>query len=111
MTQLKTLRELADQVGFPFDAVNHGLHFHCIGISPKDQVAIGWSLLDDTARRFDALLSNWSLVPKKKIFKSFIYEDKTGIWESIQLQEDPKEWCERAEARLIKITHEVEVEV
>jgi hypothetical protein len=107
---LKTLRELADQVGFPFDAVRYRETFHCIGISPNDQKAMGW-YFNEMAMSISAEKPEWTIAPKKKVLKSFVYQAPNGnIFKCHEYMEKPEEWC-GGRFKLIKILDEIEVDV
>ena len=64
MTEYKTLKEIADDVGFPFDALSSkGYTFHCIAISPGE-TAVGW-ISSGIADQFAISAPLWTLAAKK----------------------------------------------
>jgi hypothetical protein len=112
---MKTLRELADEVGFPFDAVSAGTRdtFKCMGIAP-DGNALGW-YLSGNYHLETATVENkakvWTLAPKKKVLKSFVYETYNGTFHiCTKYQEDPETWCKGSDYKLIKILDSIEVD-
>jgi hypothetical protein len=111
MTELKTLRELADEVGFPFDAIDTTKEiFHCLGISPQG-FSVGWEE-DGSPRHRQSAVRIWTLVPKKKVLKSFVYQCLNGgsFYAYVTYIKDPENWCELNRAKLIKILDEIEVD-
>lgn len=119
--KLKTLRELADEVGFPFDA-SSDLYadksiqvFHCIGIAP-DGKALGWYTEGTTSWINKAVTENksscWTLVtPKKKLIE---YACDSGhkypdiLWE-YGGEAEARKHCDSMGAHFIKILREIEL--
>jgi len=111
MTELKTLRELADKVGFPFDAIDTQKYkFHCAAITPRS-LAIGWDE-DGNLDSSNPDVKCWTLAPKKKVLKSFVYQNTLGEFvHHLYYRKNPEEWCKEEKYKLIKILDEIEVDV
>ncbi len=115
--KMKTLKELADEVGgFPFEAVNGGVGtpdtYKCIGIAPDGQ-ALGWYL--SGSHHLEASIENksrcWTLVTPKKKLVEFLMEFADGspcVTHAYGL-EAAKKHCDDNDAKFIKILREVEI--
>jgi hypothetical protein len=62
MTELKTLQEIANEVGFPFDAIGYGLKIHFIAKTPRE-IAIGWQTNCGTSEFHSMDNRLWTLAP------------------------------------------------
>lgn len=108
--KLKTLREIASEVGFPFEAERQdGEFIRCLDISPIKRVAIGWN-------RHDRIVSysqsdeGWTLVTPKKKLVEFLYQDGESYysgWDSTE--ELAREWCGKLTRKFIKVIREIEI--
>ena len=112
MTELKTLRELADEVdSFPFDADYDGRETHVIVAIAPNGYALGWSKVDGSCGYWKDNLKLWTLAPKKKVLKSFVYQNHIGrCYISDVYCEDPDSWCKQSDVKLIKILDTIEVD-
>lgn len=73
MTELKTLKELADEHGFPFEAVTRDIQYVMIGLSPIKHV-IGCDY-NGTTYQFLYDAREWTLAKKQRTLTEYLYEE------------------------------------
>lgn len=115
---LKTLKELADENGFPFDAVSWITELSSISkradqvqfaaVSPREMY-FGWR--PDGSYYVISDSCSWTLTPKKKVLKTFISLREYSNDYYVGCSENPEEWCKMFNRKLIKILDEFEVDV
>ena len=111
-TELKTLRQIADEVGkFPFEVIGSETNgtVKLFGINLEGTGMVGQRSIarnPDTWKMDEPL---WTLVTPKKKLVEFLYQG-TGVCNyHSRWEESPQEWCEGRGFAFVKILREVEL--
>jgi hypothetical protein len=114
MKELKTLKELLDEVGsFPFQATTVNLTIiNVVGKGPGDKYIVWYQKTENIDLKVPDVDKCWTLVPKKKVLKSFVYQTNDGkFYPSLEYTDDIEHHCKQHNCKLIKILDEIEVEI
>jgi hypothetical protein len=104
-----------DMCGCCVDAFEDSVCNYCDAVLELQRKVKDCEAGDETPA-FTATVENkakgWTLAPKKKALKSFVYQSDIGTFHiCTKYQEDPEAWCKGSNYKLIKILDEIEVDI